>query len=215
MDAEQFAHDPWSAREEGYNWCSVPSEWVSRAWETNQEFREECVGQFVRSLDKQGTFYLAEGYAELLQVALTREQVLQLHSDLCAQSGRNQMEWRLEFEQRFPQALGQVPPIQREELRRYDYARDFLITIQEHDINRVSYLIQCLRGVGRRVDEVKMPDLAELGLTEYEIATMNRTKLKNLIEDLPPSAWKRLSEIAREMGDEPIARMLEEAEKRD
>jgi hypothetical protein len=57
--------------------------------------------------------------------------------------------------------------------------------------------------------------LAHLGLSDYEISTMERARLDRLIAGLPPSAWMRMSELARVMGDESIARMLEAAEAED
>lgn len=215
MDAQQFARDPWAAVDQGYDWLTAPQEWIALAWKTNPDFRAECLDALVRSLDKRGSFASATDFAELLAPALDPDQAVDLYREIAAQTGRNPVEWRIVFERLFPAAAPRLPPLTEKDLGRYDFVKDFIATIHDRDADRASYLVRCLRGAGRPVSSVRTPELAHLGLSDYELATMDRDRLNRLIAGLPPSAWLRPSELARVMGDESIARMLEAAEAED
>jgi len=108
---EQFLADPSRlAFSEG-----VQPEWVVEAFRTNDQFRENILYALSRSVSKYGDFHLASGWMEMLATGFSPDEVRSLYAAIQERAGRDDAEWRAEFEAAFPGSASYLPELPREE----------------------------------------------------------------------------------------------------
>jgi hypothetical protein len=112
MNKEEFLHDPVKL-----SWAdgqSVPDEWIKEAWLIDR-FRDNAIYELVRSVRKNGDFFIAQYWLKLLPEILTEEQVVELYQAVRDRSHRYEDEWRGEFEAAFSRFADKLPAPRMEE----------------------------------------------------------------------------------------------------
>jgi hypothetical protein len=90
----------------------IPDEWFREAWDTNGTFREEMISFFADHVKKSGSIRFPINVGAFSN-CLTPEQAVQLYEGLRDGADRCETEWRLEFQEDFPQVADRLPPINR------------------------------------------------------------------------------------------------------
>jgi hypothetical protein len=107
ISQKQFFSNPEAAILAG---SEVPAEWIQRAWEQHERFREDVVYYLARSVSKTGTFNLADAaWLKVLPDVLSAEDAAALYLDILEQSQRLEYEWRPAFLAAFPAAAPLLP----------------------------------------------------------------------------------------------------------
>jgi hypothetical protein len=107
MNKEEFLLDPVQRlAQEGH---SIPIDWIKEAW-ANAQFRANTTYELVRSVRKNGDFFIAQHWLQVLPEILTSEQVVELYLAIREQSHRYEDEWRGEFEAAFRRFADKLPP---------------------------------------------------------------------------------------------------------
>jgi hypothetical protein len=91
---------------------SIPIEWIAEAWRTTH-LKGDITYELTRSVSKNGDFFLAGYWLEILPRLLTGEEVVELYETIRDESERLEFEWRKQFEQAFAQHAHRLPPIQQ------------------------------------------------------------------------------------------------------
>ena len=107
MTKEEFLKDPSSLISKMDE--PAPAEWIAAAW-GNPLFRNNVAYALVRSVSKNGDFFLVTYWLEILPTFLSAEQVVILYERIRDESGRLESEWRPEFERAFAAHSGELPP---------------------------------------------------------------------------------------------------------
>jgi hypothetical protein len=87
---------------------SVPADWIAEAWD-DQQFQANVTHAVVRSVSKNGDFFIASYWLEVLPTFLTEDQVVSLYKRIRDESGRKESEWRPEFERAFSAQIASLP----------------------------------------------------------------------------------------------------------
>ena len=87
----------------------VPADWIAAAWSDGQ-FRENVTYALVRSVSKNGDFFIAGYWLEVLPTFLPVEEVVWLYERIRDHSRRLECEWRSEFERAFASHVSMLPP---------------------------------------------------------------------------------------------------------
>lgn len=112
VNREAFLADPsghW------YYWQSnrrdkIPVEWFAEAWRTIPVFRENLSYELKRYTSKWGAMQAPEMLAMLNQFLVSTE-VIALYEYIRDESGREEEEWRAEFEAAFPEHAPSLPAV--------------------------------------------------------------------------------------------------------
>jgi hypothetical protein len=111
MNKKEFLKDPvklfW-----GHD-RSIPNDWIKDAWQINS-FRENATYELVRSVRKNGDFFVAQYLLDILPQVLSEAQVVELYNAIRDQSHRYEDEWRGEFEAAFRSFADKLPPLSLE-----------------------------------------------------------------------------------------------------
>lgn len=107
MTKEEFLLDPVNRFAEGGD--PIPPDWIKEAW-ANAQFRDNGTYELIRSVQKNGDFFIAQFWLEILPEILSEQQVVELYTAIRDQSYRYVHEWREEFEAAFPGVVDQLPP---------------------------------------------------------------------------------------------------------
>lgn len=107
MNKEEFLLDPVNRFSEGVQ--PIPSDWIREAW-NDPLFRDNTTYELIRSVRKNGDFFIAQHWLGILPEILTEEQVLDLYLAIRNKSHRYENEWREEFEAAFPSVASKLPP---------------------------------------------------------------------------------------------------------
>jgi hypothetical protein len=91
---------------------NVPIEWFREAWDTNSTFREEMIYYFADNVKKSGSIRFPINVGEMSDY-FSAEQAIQLYEGLRDGADRCETEWRIEFQEDFPQCVDRLPPINR------------------------------------------------------------------------------------------------------
>ena len=86
----------------------APADWIAAAWSDSQ-FRDNVTHELARSVSKNGDFFIASYWLEVLPVFLSTEQVVSLYERIRDESGRLEFEWRPEFERAFAAHVSMLP----------------------------------------------------------------------------------------------------------
>jgi hypothetical protein len=107
MTKEDFLRDPvrffWLENHD------IPNEWIKEAWSVDR-FRENATYELIRSVRKNGDFFIAQYWLQILPEILTEQQVVDLYVAIRDQSHRCEDEWRGEFEAAFHRFIDKLPP---------------------------------------------------------------------------------------------------------
>lgn len=112
MNREEFLLDPVNRFSQGGD--SIPNDWIKEAW-GNPHFRDNTTYELIRSVRKNGDFFIAQYWLEILPHILTEQQVIDVYVAIRDQSHRYEDEWRGEFEAAFPGVADKLPPPRLEE----------------------------------------------------------------------------------------------------
>lgn len=112
MTKEEFLLDPVNRFSEGGD--SIPTDWIKEAW-ANAHFRDNTTYELIRSVRKNGDFFIAQFWLEILPEILTEQQVVDLYIAIRDQSHRYEDEWRGEFEAAFRRFADKLPAPRMEE----------------------------------------------------------------------------------------------------
>jgi hypothetical protein len=107
MTKDEFLRDP-----VGLFWADnkgVPNDWIKAAWSIDH-FRENATYELIRSVRKNGDFFIAQYWLQILPEILTEQQTVELYQAIRDQSHRYEDEWRGEFETAFRQFADKLPP---------------------------------------------------------------------------------------------------------
>ena len=112
MTKEEFLCDPvnllWAENQD------VDREWIREAWSIDR-FRDNATYELIRSVRKNGDFFIAQYWLQVLPEILTEQQVIDLYSAIRAESHRYEDEWRGEFEAAFHRFTDNLPLPRMEE----------------------------------------------------------------------------------------------------
>jgi hypothetical protein len=86
----------------------APADWIAAAW-SDPQFRANVTYALVRSVSKNGDFFIASYWLEVLPTFLPAEQVVSLYERIRDESGRLEVEWRPEFERAFASHASILP----------------------------------------------------------------------------------------------------------
>jgi len=86
----------------------APADWIAAAW-GDPQFRANVEHALVRSVSKNGDFFVAAYWLEVLPTFLEAEQVVSLYERIRDESGRPEHEWRRQFECAFAAHAGMLP----------------------------------------------------------------------------------------------------------
>jgi hypothetical protein len=107
MTKEEFLRDPiryfWSEH------VDVPIEWIKDAW-TVDKFRENAIYELIRSVRKNGDFFIAQYLLTILSEVLREQQVVALFTAIRDRCHRTEDEWRGKFEAAFRKLADKLPP---------------------------------------------------------------------------------------------------------
>jgi hypothetical protein len=78
----------------------APADWIAAAW-SDAQFRTNVTYALVRGVSKNGDFFIASYWLEVLPTFLPAEEVVSLYEHIRDKSGRLELEWRPEFERAF------------------------------------------------------------------------------------------------------------------
>jgi hypothetical protein len=90
----------------------IPDEWFREAWDTSSTFREAMIHYCAEHVKKSGSIRFPINVGSLSS-CLTAEQAVQLYEGLRDGADRCESEWRVEFQEDFPQCADRLPPINR------------------------------------------------------------------------------------------------------
>jgi hypothetical protein len=167
---EQFLADP-----SRLAFCEgLQPEWVTEAFHTNDQFRENILYALSRSVSKRGDFSLASGWMEMLATSFSPAEVVSLYTTIRDRARRGEAEWRAEFEAAFPGSGSYLPELPREE-RVWLFYHPLFEAIAARDLARVRELVAEMGRFGIRPDEVRGEvldppagmDLDEVPMDEY------------------------------------------------
>lgn len=85
-----------------------PADWIADAW-SNEQFRTNVTSALVRSVSKNGDFFIASYWLEVLPTFLSAPEVVALYEYIRDKSRRLEIEWRPEFEYAFSVHVGVLP----------------------------------------------------------------------------------------------------------
>jgi hypothetical protein len=112
MTKDDFLRDPvrllWAENR------TVPNDWITAAWSI-EPFRENVTYELIRSVRKNGDFFIAQYWLQILPQILTEPQAIELYQAIRDHSHRYEDEWREEFETAFRQFADKLPPPQVQE----------------------------------------------------------------------------------------------------
>lgn len=113
MTKEDFLKDPSAAvlAMDG----PMPPDWIEAAWR-DARFRDNITHELVRSVSKNGDFFVASYWLEVLPKFLTSAEVVQLFERIRDESGRLEFEWRPEFERAFVSSVSILPQMRKSRL---------------------------------------------------------------------------------------------------
>jgi hypothetical protein len=107
MTKEDFLQDPvtifWSGKHQ------IPQQWIKEAWSL-KPFRENATSELIRSVRKNGDFFIAQYWLDLLPSLLSEQEVIELYNAIRDNSGRVEHEWREQFLKAFQQYSDTLPP---------------------------------------------------------------------------------------------------------
>jgi hypothetical protein len=105
---DEFLRDPvrvlWAEDQD------VPIEWIREAWAI-EAFRDNATYEMVRSVRKNGDFFIAGYWLAVLPAILTEDQVVDLYVSIRDQAHRVEDEWRPGFEVAFRRFADKLPPV--------------------------------------------------------------------------------------------------------
>lgn len=107
MTREEFLLDPVKAY-----WTedvTVPLEWIRAAWAI-QPFRDNATYEIVRSVRKNGDFFIVPHWMATLPAILSSGEILELYLAIRIGSHRLEDEWREEFVAAFAAHADHLPP---------------------------------------------------------------------------------------------------------
>ena len=112
MTKDDFLHDPvrllWAENQ------TVPDDWIKAAWSVDR-FREHVTYELIRSVRKNGDFFIAQYWLQILPGILSEQQAVELYQAIRDHSHRCEDEWKEEFEAAFRQFADTLPPPRVEE----------------------------------------------------------------------------------------------------
>jgi hypothetical protein len=80
----------------------IPAEWITEAWHSNTQFRENLEYALSRSVSKVGSFALADDVLNLVAGFLVGPEIDAHYRTVARKSRRDPDEWKSEFSQAFP-----------------------------------------------------------------------------------------------------------------
>lgn len=132
----EFLMDPEAAIAGGEE---VPADWVRKAWEQHETFREDVAYYLAKSVSTSGNFDGASVWLKTLPAAISAEDAVTLYEEILEQSHRLELEWRPAFVKAFPDAASLLPqPLDAailvatlEQQIRMGYEEDFDATVDQ------------------------------------------------------------------------------------
>jgi len=111
MTKEQFLQNPRQLFKSPPG--SIPVDWIAEAWRATP-LKGDITYELTRSVSKNGDFFIADYWLEILPRFLTGGEIVELYVTIRDESERLEFEWRKEFEKAFAQHAHLLPPIQSE-----------------------------------------------------------------------------------------------------
>ena len=111
MTKEEFLKDPTLMVLRLEN--PAPAEWIAAAW-SDVNFRENVTHALIRCVCKNGDFFVAGYWIEVLPAILSEREVITLFERIRDESGRLEAEWREEFTRVFADHAAALPTEQRD-----------------------------------------------------------------------------------------------------
>lgn len=106
MTKDEFLRDPvklfWAENQ------AVPNEWIKAAWSIDQ-FRENTTYELIRSVRKNGDFFITQIWLQILPDLLTEQQAVELYEAIRDQSHRYEDEWSEDFKAAFHRFADELP----------------------------------------------------------------------------------------------------------
>ena len=190
----------------------IPTGLVQRAW-SDPETREAIVDMLLESLRKLGGFEKVPFWMVAISDAIPCEGIVELYKELRLRSVRNELEWRLAFQDAFSVCKGQLPPVEERAMRSYDLEDDLLKATRENNLEAAEMLIGCMLQVGLDPCAVRVASLEDLGLSEDELQEMNADDLAALIRKTNRERGILIRDYAAELGHEQIVQLLDSLRK--